>query len=79
MTSLDPRPYVLKPASGEGVVGKPTPLSILTPGGKNLMDEFAGNYVSFRKADGTPLTGKHVIITVTNDGTDIDNIVIENL
>lgn len=35
--------------------------------------------VVFRKADGTPLVAKRVIITVTNDETDIDNIIVEAL
>lgn len=39
----------------------------------------SATYVSFRKSDGTPLTGKHVIITVTPDGTDIQDITVEAL
>lgn len=31
-------------------------------------------YVTFRNYDGSPVTGKHVEITLTADGTDIDNI-----
>lgn len=36
----------------------------------------AGNatYVTFKNFDGTPVAGKHVEITLTADGTDIDNI-----
>lgn len=31
-------------------------------------------YVAFKNFDGTAVTGKHVEITLTSDGTDIDNI-----
>lgn len=34
----------------------------------------AATYVTFKNFDGTPVTGKHVEITLTADGTDIDNI-----
>lgn len=34
----------------------------------------AATYVAFKNFDGTPVTGKHVVITLTADGTDIDNI-----
>lgn len=34
----------------------------------------SATYVTFRNFDGTPVTGKHVEITLTADGTDIDNI-----
>lgn len=40
------------------------------------LTEAAANatYVTFRNSDGTPVTGKHVEITLTADGTDIENI-----
>lgn len=31
-------------------------------------------YVTFKNFDGSPVVGKHVEITLTADGTDIDNI-----
>jgi hypothetical protein len=31
-------------------------------------------YVTFKNFDGSAVTGKHVEITLTADGTDIDNI-----
>jgi hypothetical protein len=34
----------------------------------------SATYVTFKNFDGTPVTGKHVEITLTADGTDIDNI-----
>jgi len=34
-------------------------------------------YVRFRNYDGTPVVGKRVTVTLTADGTDIDNIVVE--
>jgi len=34
----------------------------------------AATYVQFKNSDGSPVTGKRVTITLTPDGTDIDNI-----
>ncbi|MDT0171008.1 hypothetical protein [Pseudarthrobacter sp. BRE9] len=34
----------------------------------------SATYVTFKNFDGTPVIGKHVEITLTADGTDIDNI-----
>jgi len=34
----------------------------------------SATYVTFKNFDGSPVTGKHVEITLTADGTDIDNI-----
>jgi len=36
--------------------------------------ELTATYVTFKNFDGSPVTGKHVEITLTADGTDIDNI-----
>lgn len=36
--------------------------------------EASATYVTFRNFDGSPVVGKHVEITLTADGTDIDNI-----
>lgn len=36
--------------------------------------QLSATYVMFKNSDGSPVTGKHVEITLTSDGTDIDNI-----
>jgi len=48
-------------------------MSILDP---KPLTVAAGNatYATFKNFDGSPVVGKHVEITLTADGTDIDNI-----
>jgi hypothetical protein len=37
-------------------------------------ESLGATYVTFKNFNGTAVTGKHVEITLTADGTDIDNI-----
>lgn len=39
----------------------------------------SATYVTFKNFDGTPVVGKNVVITLTEDGTDIHDITVEAL
>jgi hypothetical protein len=60
-----------------GGVEKPQPITVHVDG-KNIVDILA-TAVTFRNSDGTPLVGKRVVITVTPDGTDIQDITVEDI
>jgi hypothetical protein len=53
---------------------KKKPPAPMPPNLDALKGELNATYVTFKNFDGTPVTGKHVEITLTADGTDIDNI-----
>lgn len=67
----------MQPANKRLVTEAAVPAHIeneVTTPGTPTQAALSATYVTFRNFDGSPVTGKHVEITLTADGTDIDNI-----
>ncbi|QDG61253.1 hypothetical protein [Pseudarthrobacter sp. NIBRBAC000502771] len=77
LTTSDP---IAGPVGPQGVQGPPgvaddaSMAALANSPTSAFSTALSATYVTFKNFDGTPVTGKHVEITLTADGTDIDNI-----